>query len=161
MPLIFVVGGDIAYNDIICIHLKNSNFQNTRTFSSGKECIRCLNEKPQIIILDYSLKEMNGIDFLLKVKSINPHIEFIFLSEQSDVDIAVNTIKSGAFDYIIKDPATLAKLTLEVKKIILTQKRIKENNAFRFCVIMFIIILTAIILMVIGLTILFPQKFTL
>lgn len=160
-PLIFVVGEDIAFNDLIVKHLKENRFQNTKSFSSGDEGIRCLTEKPQIIILDDSLKGITATAFLIKAKKINSHIEFIFLSQQNNIDTAVNAIKSGAFDYIIKDQRAFSKLIFGIKKIIAIQKKIKENNAYRFCVIMFIIILTAIILMVIGLTILFPKKFTL
>jgi DNA-binding NtrC family response regulator len=61
---------------------------------------------------------MNGVDVLRKVKQVNPDPEFIFLTSHEDMEVAVNTIKFGAYDYIIKDKITLDKVMDRIKKIL-------------------------------------------
>ena len=88
-----------------------------RIFSTGKECLKHLDEKPSIISLDYSLPDLEGSEVLRKVKSHDPGIGVIILSGQQDVATAVNLLKEGADDYVIKDNETKDRLLLSVNKI--------------------------------------------
>jgi DNA-binding NtrC family response regulator len=117
--LIFVVEDNKAYNKVITEYLEKHNYVNVKAFFSGEECVEAIKkgEEPDIIIQDYFLEKMNGIDVLRKVKQTNPRAEFIFLTSHEDMEVAVNTIKFGAYDYIIKDNITLDKVMDRIKKI--------------------------------------------
>jgi two-component system OmpR family response regulator len=83
-----------------------------RTFSSGEDCLKNLDLNPEIVVLDYYLnrnKALNGIQVLDKIKARNPDTQVIMLSSQENLEVAVNCIKHGAFDYVIKSESAFVR----------------------------------------------------
>ena len=72
------------------------------TASSGKEALEKIKEKPDIVLLDVMMPDMNGLQVLRKVKEIAPSIEVVMVTGLADQDIAIESLKKGAFDYITK-----------------------------------------------------------
>ena len=60
--------------------------------------------------MDYSLPDCDGAEVLKKIKEHNPDIRVIVISGQEDVATAINLLKNGAFDYIVKDDDTKDRL---------------------------------------------------
>ena len=120
-PLIFIVEDNSIYNKIIASHLRTKKFRRIESYLSGEECLKNLYKKPDIVIQDYLLDGISGIEVLRTAKQMNPETEFIFLSGQDSLIIAVNSIKYGAVDYIIKDRFALNKLMENIDKIIKMQ----------------------------------------
>jgi DNA-binding NtrC family response regulator len=107
---IFVVEDDPTYTKFLQYVLGlNPDFE-ISTFNSGKSLIDNLSQKPNIITLDYTLPDMAGEDVLAEIKNIDPNIPVIIISAQEKIDTAVQLLKSGAFDYIIKDEETKDRL---------------------------------------------------
>jgi len=74
----------------------------------------------------------SGLDFMKKYKEKHPQIDFIFLSAQNDVEVAVKIMKMGAADYIIKNhkaPERLEK-AIEHAIVIIHTKRQKMKQGF-------------------------------
>ena len=104
---IFVVDDDPFYLHIVAQELKQKKFKNLNLFTTGEDCIKNLYQNPDVIILDYRMESLNGLEVLRKVKSINPDIIVIFLTAQRQLSVAIDSIKEGAFDYVEKgDHAT-------------------------------------------------------
>ena len=80
---------------------ENANFE-VFPIPSGRECINRLGEKPDIISLDYTLPDSNGRDILEKVLAITPETQVIIVSGQNDINTAIELLKLGAYDYIVK-----------------------------------------------------------
>lgn len=129
-PLIFIVEDNTAFNKIIEHHLKTNGYDNVISFTSGEECLKNIYLKPNIVIQDYKLQGISGINVLQKVKKILPMCEFIFLSGQDNVDIAVNIMKLGAFDYIVKNETALQRLIKKIENIIRMQQLKKRNGRY-------------------------------
>ena len=86
--------------------------------TSGEECIAQLDEwKPDMIIMDYNLPGLNGLDILKKIKKIKPKIKVIVLSSQTNVQVAVDLINAGAEQYIEKNNDPLTKLSIYLNEI--------------------------------------------
>ena len=87
---------------------------------------------PDLIILDVWLgnSEFDGIELLSQFKNINPSISVIIISGHGTVDMAVNAIKNGAYDFIEK-PFNSDKLTVTVKRAIQSASLLKENNKLK------------------------------
>ncbi|WP_372949578.1 response regulator [Mariniphaga sp.] len=145
--LIYVVEDNQVYNKFITEYLKKQNFTNIKPFFSGEDCVNAINqgEKPDIIVQDYFLEKMNGIDVLRQVKKKSPDSEFIFLTNNESMEVAVNTIKFGAYDYIIKDKITPDKLMDRIRKIVKLKTLEKRNKQIQVGIILF---LTGIFLIV-------------
>jgi two-component system OmpR family response regulator len=102
-------------------------------FATGEDCIASLSNNPDVIILDYHLdgidkNAMNGIEVLDKVKSINPDIPVVMLSEQDKIDVAVNCIHHRAFDYVVKSETAFMRLQRIISSIFRYKKMEKELN---------------------------------
>ena len=107
---IFVVEDDPSYTKFLQYVLSlNPDFE-VKTFSNGKSLIENLYQKPSIITLDYTLPDMAGEDVLREIQRIDANIPVIIISAQEKIGTAVELLKIGAYDYIIKDEETKDRL---------------------------------------------------
>ena len=159
-PLIFVVEDNSVYNKLIVNHLRTHKRIQTESFLSSEECLKSIHLKPDIIIQDYLLDGMNGLDMLLLTKKKYPSIDFIFLSGQDSIEIAINCMKFGAYDYIVKDQYALIKLSDRINKVLARRELIKSNKRFKRGITIFFIALAIIILIFVCLSILVPTTFS-
>ncbi|HXL56416.1 MAG TPA: sigma 54-interacting transcriptional regulator, partial [Chitinophagaceae bacterium] len=128
---IFIVEDDPWYGEILEYHLSlNPDYQIFR-FNNGKECLNNLQKKPDLITIDYSLPDMNGADLFRQIHQVNPELPVIFISAQEDVSTAVGLLKSGVFDYIVKNDNTKDVLWSTVIKIRENQSLKKEVEELR------------------------------
>jgi DNA-binding NtrC family response regulator len=158
-PLIFIVEDNPVYNKLVVNYLNSKKFSRIESFLSGEECMKNISMKPDIIIQDYLLEGMNGIEVLKATKKIHPQIEFIFLSGQDSVDVAINTMKHGAYDYIVKDQMALKKMADKITKIIAIQKLVKSNKRYKVGIALFFLTLALIVIFLISLSIIYPSEF--
>ena len=147
--LIYVVEDNKIYNRLVCEYLKKQNYTNVKSFLSGKECINQVvkGEHPDIVIEDYHLGDSTGIDVLKNVKKHCKKSEFIFLTANESMEVAVNTIKYGAYDYIVKDnDLALKKVVFKMEKIARAIVRKKKDDVIKQVMIISIIVLVIIVL---------------
>jgi len=159
-PLIFIVEDNTVYNKLVVSYLRSQKFTRVESYLTGEECLKNIHKKPDVIIQDYLLDGMNGIEVLKATKKLYPDTEFIFLSGQDSVDVAINSMKYGAYDYIVKDQMALKKMVDKINKIISVRDLVKSNKRYKVGVTFFFIALAVLILVIISLTILFPDQFS-
>jgi DNA-binding NtrC family response regulator len=103
---IFIVEDDPWYGEILEYHLSlNPEYVITR-FTNGKDCLANLYKQPDLITLDFSLSDFTGDKLYKKIREINDSVPVIMISGQEDISTAVNLLKMGVSDYIIKDDNT-------------------------------------------------------
>ena len=131
LPKFFIVDDDpfcrMRYNQ----HLQNLGFKDNILFDNGLDCINKLNLQPDIIFLDYDMRPYNGLEVIEKINRLNPDIYLILISGQKDMQVAVNALKSGAFDYVIKGEDDLDKISSALQKMFMKTKhltRLSEVN---------------------------------
>jgi len=103
---IYLVEDDAFFGESLKYHLKLNPDYDIQLFQTGKECIENLYKKPDIICLDFGLPDISGDKLLKKIQEINNQIPIIVISGQEDIEVAVNFLKAGAKDYIIKSEHT-------------------------------------------------------
>ncbi len=109
--------------------LKDENF-NTSIALNSDEAISKFNEiKPDLVILDVWLSnsKLDGIEILKEFKSINSNIPIIIISGHGTVDLAVKSIKNGAYDFLEK-PFNSDKLIILTKRAIESSSLLSENK---------------------------------
>ncbi|HYV92817.1 MAG TPA: sigma-54 dependent transcriptional regulator [Chitinophagales bacterium] len=107
---VFILEDDDWYRDLLAyVAALNPEFI-VKKFSRGSELIKNLYEMPDVVTVDYMLPDMNGEDVLRQIKEFNPDIEVIMISEQERIDTAVELLKLGAYDYVVKTPDIKEKL---------------------------------------------------
>ena len=90
-----------------------------RAYPTGEAALEDLYRKPEVIILDYHLDSiehnaMDGIEVLTRIKELLPNVPVIFLSSQDNPEISANTIKHGAYDYILKNETAFNRLEIMI-----------------------------------------------
>ena len=158
-PLIFVVEDNQMYNKLVVSYLKTNKFTNVESYLTGEEVLKNMNKNPDIVIQDYLLEGMTGIEVLIKAKKTNPNVEFIFLSGQDSIDIAINSMKYGAYDYIVKDQMALQKLVNKIHKIHSVTELVKSNKRYKVGVVLFFIGIGLLIVVTLVLAITHPRVF--
>lgn len=114
---IFIVEDDKWYGELLEYVIKLNPEHEIEKFSLGKDCIDNLYKKPDVVTLDYSLEDMNGVEVLEAIKDFDPSINVIVISGQEDVSTAVSLLKLGAYDYIVKDDDAKDRLWNSLKNI--------------------------------------------
>jgi DNA-binding NtrC family response regulator len=128
-PVIFIVEDDPAFSRLTEKTLKASGYTNIKIYPTGEKCIDDIqNTKPDIVLQDFAMPGLNGIETMKKIKNIHPDTEFLFLSGQSSIKIAVETMKQGAFDYIVKDEVAQHNVTQKIGKILYIHKLQHEKK---------------------------------
>jgi DNA-binding NtrC family response regulator len=114
---IFLVEDDTWIGELFKHHLSLNPDYQVSLFKTGKECLNNLHTKPDIISIDFGLPDMTGDALLKKIHEVNKNIPVIVISGQEDISVAVNFLKTGAKDYIIKDEHTKDLLWNSILKI--------------------------------------------
>ncbi len=135
---IFLIEDDPFFGESLKYHLSlNPDFE-VHLFNTGKDCLQNLHLKPQIICLDFGLPDITGDKLLHKIREINNSIPIIIISGQEDIEVAINFLKSGASDYIVKNSHTKEILwnailkTKENLKLISEIEDLKEKLEQKF-----------------------------
>jgi len=98
-----------------------------KTANTGEDCLKLLEwQNFDLILLDIWLPEMDGIEVLKKIKTIDENPQVVMISGHGTVETAVKATKLGAYDFLEK-PLSLEKVVLTVKNA-LRQKRLEEEN---------------------------------
>ncbi len=103
---VFVVEDDPTYAKFLKYVLELNPDIELHLFDTGKGCTANLHLKPSIVLLDYSLPDTTGEKVLSEIRNFDPNIPVIIVSAQENIGTAVNLLKSGAYDYIIKNEDT-------------------------------------------------------
>jgi len=99
---IFVVEDDEWYRELLTYNISLNPDYEVRQFSTGKDCLNSLSDEPMLITLDYRLPDMDGETVLKEIKKYNKSIEVIIISEQEKIETAIDLLKKGAYDYLVK-----------------------------------------------------------
>lgn len=130
-PLIFIVDNNLIYQKLIVQYINIANFTEILTFTNAVECLACIDLHPDIIITDlhYGEDRVNGIDLLMKTKILSPKTKVIFLSSYNDMEAAVNSVRLGAVDFIVKSKVALDKLIRRINQLVYYYREIEKVNS--------------------------------
>jgi len=114
--LIFVVDDEPEVGGLLAYYLEKAGYR-VEQFSSGPNCLKALDQNPRIVCLDMHMPEMDGLEVLKKIKDRNSGTGVIMVTSNNTVDTAVQALKLGAADYIIK-PADQEKFIGTIKEVL-------------------------------------------
>ena len=98
---------------------------------SGDKAIQRVREGHyDLILLDYKMPGMDGMQVLQAVKGINPEIDVVIITAYGTIETAVDAMKAGALDYITK-PVEFDELLILVERVSERRILLKENELLR------------------------------
>lgn len=114
---IFILDDDVWYSELLEYHLSLNPDYEIKKFNAARDCLASMHERPDVVTLDYSLPDISGAEVLRKIKELHPDTQVIIISGQDDVATAVDLLKKGAYDYLVKDEETPERLWNTINKI--------------------------------------------
>jgi len=106
MTKIFIVDDDVFFGEMLKYHLQLNPDYEVYLHSSAKECISQLYRNPDIICIDFGLPDMLGDELFRQIKNAYPDLPIIVISGQENISVAIDFLKQGARDYIVKNEHT-------------------------------------------------------
>jgi len=111
---LLIVDDEIPQQKILKLCFEKRGYNVVTAGSAEDALVKFEQFKPPIILSDLKMKGMSGLDLLKKVKSISDGTEVILITAYGDVEVAVDALKNGAADFILK-PVDLNNLVQVVK----------------------------------------------
>lgn len=99
---ILIIDDDLDMCLLLSKFLVRNGYDVDTAHSGAKGIARFKEDNYDIVICDFRLGDKDGKDILLEVKSISPEVIVLIITGYSDIKVAVDVIKMGAFDYITK-----------------------------------------------------------
>ena len=126
-PLVMLVDDEAPFVETMTKRLKKRELKVMNAFS-GLEALEKLdkNRNTDVVILDVKMPGIDGLETLERIKKAYPIIEVIMLTGHATIENAIEGMKRGAFDYLMK-PCDLEQLMLKVNEAT-TKKRDHDNK---------------------------------
>ena len=111
--------------------LQKDGFSNILTCSDSTKVISLIDKNPiKLVLLDLNMPKISGFDLLKEIKSKFPDVAVIIISGGNDFEIAINCMKNGAYDYIIK-PVVQKEFMGRITKAITFIELTHENERLK------------------------------
>lgn len=119
---IFIVDDDEMQTEALKDYLTRKIQHKVSVFQTGEDCLKHLDENPDIIVLDYFLNSVdknaaNGMEVTQTRRKYNQNVHIIMLSSQEKYSIALQSIAKGAEQYVIKDADAFEKISAMVNEM--------------------------------------------
>lgn len=120
--LIYIVDDDPFINMLVVKRFTSEGYR-IEAFERGEDCLKAINEDPDLIILDYFFSNdteqvMNGMEIFDCIKEKKPDAHVIMLSGQEKGEIVLELARKGIDDYIIKDNNLIDNLHVAIKDLL-------------------------------------------
>ncbi len=130
MATILIVEDEAKMRRLLELNLSEEGMA---TFSAGdaEEGLKILGrESIDLILTDFKLPGMNGLEFLKAIRKINVEVPVILMTAYGSVEAAVEAMRNGASNYVMK-PFPLEEITLVIRKELDVRKLVVENRNLR------------------------------
>jgi DNA-binding NtrC family response regulator len=124
---VLLVDDEVSFVETFGERLELRDFEISKAFS-GPEALRVLeeNKNVEVVILDVKMPGMDGIETLADIKRKHPLVEVMMLSGHADVESAIEGMKQGAFDYLMK-PVDMDQIITKVTEAALKKRQHEEK----------------------------------
>jgi DNA-binding NtrC family response regulator len=153
---IFLVDDEPIQNEMLKDYLNERFVYDIKTFDNGEEMLKDMHLHPEIVVLDYHLSAQkpdakNGVEVLRILKDKYPDVQVIMLSGQDKIDVAIDSMKYGAYDYVVKGETAFSR-TENVLNNVSELHRVRTiNKAYRRTIVLLGVVIGLIVLLAIYL----------
>ena len=115
---VHIVDDEPLITNMIKYNLNKNGVEYVKIFSSGNEYLQLEKSTPDLLILDYQLDDMNGLDLLKRIKKSSPTANIIILSGEESSEISKKCRDCGALDFIVKSTKAVDQILQRIKALI-------------------------------------------
>ena len=125
---VLLVDDEEDIRDVLAIALSDCGYDVCTAENGNEALLRFKELKPPVVLTDIKMPSMDGIELLRKIKLENPETEVIMITGHGDMDLAIESLKNEATDFITK-PINVDALEISLKRAqdkILMRKQLRE-----------------------------------
>lgn len=132
LPQILICDDDSAMRSLLADYFSTQKFEviEYELASEAFQAIQTQSIKPDLIISDIKMPEMDGLTFVDQLKSIQFDAPIILITAFGSIETAIQSVRMGAYDYIVK-PFKLSELQVSAARALEYVKLKKDNHALR------------------------------
>ena len=143
---LFLVDDEPIQNEMLKDYLNERYLYEVKTFDNGEEMLKNMHLNPEIIVLDYHLSThkpdaKDGVEILKSIKDQYPEVQVIMLSGQDKIDVAVDSMKYGAYDYVVKGETAFSRTENIINRISELHKAKNINKGYKNTITMMTIVI--------------------
>ena len=128
LPAILIIEDETTLAKNIKTYLVRDGFDVHVASKGGDGLAEFERFKPDIVLLDFNLPDMNGLEVLTQLRTLDARIKVIMMTGESNVQVAVSAMKAGAYDYLSK-PLVLRELRILLEKAA-GQQRLEDTLSY-------------------------------
>jgi DNA-binding response OmpR family regulator len=102
MIKVLMVDDNTEHINLCSEYLPKEEFHLEPALTAGEALEKLKNQGYDIIVLDYALPDMNGIELMKKIRPLAMRVPIIMVSAYDDPDLSFEAIRAGACDYVVK-----------------------------------------------------------
>jgi len=160
---IFIIDDEPIQNEMLKDYLSERFLYDIVAFDNGEEALKNIDQQhPDIIILDYHLSAnkagaKNGVDILKSIKESHPEIDVIMFSGQDKIEVAIDSMKYGAYDYVVKGETAFSRMENVINKVSELRRVKVINKAYRRTIVFLSVAIAIVIIIAICLPFIFDK----
>lgn len=148
----FLVDDEPIQNEMLKDYLSERFLYKIKTYDNGEEALKDMGLNPEIVVLDYHLNAhlpdaMNGVNVLKQMKERNPSTQVIMLSGQDKIEVATDSMKYGAYDYVVKGETAFSRMENAINNVSELHKMKTVNSAYKRTIVFLSVVIGLIVLM--------------
>lgn len=154
----FLVDDEPIQNEMLKDYLSERFLYDIKVFDNGEEALRSMHLHPEIVVLDFHLDAhksdaKNGVQVLKEMKEGYPETQVIMLSGQDKLDVAVDSMKYGAYDYVVKGETAFSRMENAINNVSELHKMRTVNNAYKKTIVFLSVVIGLIVLLAIYMSV--------
>ena len=127
---ILVVDDEEIVRESLCSWLKEDGYQ-AESVEDGFKALDIIKKKPwNVLFVDLKMPGMDGLEVMRRAKALQPEVPIVIITAYATVNTAVEAMKEGAYDYLVK-PFNPEEISLIIRRLIEKQALLKENIFLR------------------------------
>ena len=127
---ILVVDDEEIVRESLCSWLKEDGYQ-AEGVEDGFKALDIIKKKPwNVLFVDLKMPGMDGLEVMRRAKALQPEVPIVIITAYATVNTAVEAMKEGAYDYLVK-PFNPEEISLIIRRLIEKQALLKENIFLR------------------------------
>lgn len=126
---VLLVDDEREFVEALAERLEIRDFEVTKAFDGDEALERIGSVDVDVVVLDVMMPGKDGIEVLREIKKAKPLVEVLMLTGQATVESAIDGLKNGAFDFLMKPTETkdlVAKIVLAYKRKSEQEERIRK-----------------------------------
>jgi two-component system response regulator HydG len=132
LATLMIIDDDLDLLDLLSAFFRQKGY-NVSTFEDARMALNAIETKevmPDVVISDLRLPVMDGVEFIKRIRKFNSVLPIILMTAEGSVEVAVEAIEAGAYDFVLK-PLQVPQLLISVQRALFLNKMQSENTTLK------------------------------